>query len=87
MNFFRTVCPRSPRLAEVLKFFDPRGDIEKTAHKLPHWQQGGVAIFATFHLADSLSRELVDDWLRAREALLAANPSPWDDITEACYQS
>jgi hypothetical protein len=24
-----------------MKFFDPRGNIEKTAHKLPHWQQGG----------------------------------------------
>lgn len=37
-----------------MKFFDPRGDIEKTAHKLPHWQQGEVAIFVTFRLADSL---------------------------------
>jgi|LakMenEpi03Aug12_release.lakeMendotaPanAssembly.Ray.scaffolds.fasta_scaffold336040_2 REP element-mobilizing transposase RayT len=68
-----------------MKFFEPRGDIEKTAHKLPHWQQGEVAIFVTFRLADSLPRELLDDWLRAREAFLAANPPPWDDITEACY--
>ncbi len=68
-----------------MKFFDPRGDIEKTAHKLPHWQQGEVAIFVTFRLADSLPRELLDDWLRARDAFLAANPPPWDDLTEACY--
>jgi REP element-mobilizing transposase RayT len=68
-----------------MKFFDPRGDIEKTAHKLPHWQQGEVAIFVTFRLADSLPRKLLDDWLRAREAFLDANPPPWGDITEACY--
>jgi hypothetical protein len=29
-----------------MKFFDPRGDIEKTAHKLPHWKQGKMALFA-----------------------------------------
>lgn len=67
-----------------MKFFDPRGDIEKTAHKLPHWQQGEVAIFATFRLADSPPRELLHDWLRSREVFLAANPPPGDDITEAC---
>ncbi len=39
----------------------------------------------TFRLADSLLRELLDHWHRAREAFLAANPPPWDDITEACY--
>jgi putative transposase len=51
-------------------------------------------IFVTFRLADSLPRELLDDWLRAssslklrgtsRDAFLAANPPPWDDLTEAC---
>jgi hypothetical protein len=38
-----------------MKFFDPRGDIEKTAHKLPHWQQGEVAIFVTSRLAKAES--------------------------------
>ncbi len=67
-----------------MKFFNPNEDIEKTHHKLPHWQQGEVAIFVTFRLTDSLPRELLDDWLRACDAFLAANPPPWDDITEAC---
>ena len=49
----------------------------------------------TFRLGDSLPRELLDEWLRAspslklrrtsRDAFLAANPPPWDDLTEACY--
>lgn len=43
-----------------------------------------TTLFVTFRLADSLPHELLDDWLRAREAFLAANPPPWDDITEAC---
>ena len=68
-----------------MKFFDPREDIEKTHHKLPHWQQGEVAIFVTFRLADSLPRELLDDWLHARDAFLASNSPPWDEVTEACY--
>jgi|UniRef100_UPI003783E7E3 hypothetical protein len=59
-----------------MKFFDPRGDIEKTAHKLPHWQQGEVAIFVTFRLADSLPRELLDDWLLARPSLKLRRSSP-----------
>ena len=41
----------------------------------------------TFDLADSLPRELLDDWLRARDAFMAANPSPWDNLTEARYHS
>jgi hypothetical protein len=44
-----------------MKFFDPRGDIEKTAHKLSHWQQGKVALFVTFPLADSLLDKHLDD--------------------------
>ena len=31
-----------------------------------------MVIFVTFRLADSLPRELLDDWLRARDAFLAA---------------
>jgi hypothetical protein len=51
--------------------------------------------FVTFRLADSLPRELLDDWPRASsslklrrtscDAFLAANPPRWDDINEACY--
>jgi REP-associated tyrosine transposase len=44
-----------------------------------------VAVFVTFRLADSLPQALLDSWLKAREDFLAANPLPWDDITQACY--
>lgn len=68
-----------------MKFFDPLKDIEKTCHKLPHWQQGEVPVFVTFRLADSLPREVLEKWFAERESFLAANPPPWDEITEACY--
>jgi hypothetical protein len=47
--------------------------MEKTAHKLPHWQQGEVAIFVTFRLADSLPCNS------------SANPPPWDNVTETSF--
>ena len=74
---------RAP-LASV-KFFNPRGDIEKTEHKLPHWQQDEVPVFVTFRLADSLPQELLQTFLADRERFLLDNPQPWDEITEACY--
>jgi hypothetical protein len=52
-------------------------------------------MLARLRLANSLPRELPDDRLRAssplklrttsRDAFLAANPPPWDDLTKACY--
>jgi hypothetical protein len=53
--------PAFPSISWGTKFFDPRGNIEKTARKLQHWQQGEAAIFLTFPLADSLPREHLDD--------------------------
>jgi hypothetical protein len=64
--------------------------------ELNYESSGGQSqMLASLRLADSLPRELLDDWLRAssslkrrrtsRDAFLAANPPPWDDLTEACY--
>ena len=68
-----------------MKFFDPGKDIEKTVHKLSHWKQGEVPVFVTFRLADSLPQEVLNRWFSERELFLAANPPPWDEVTEACY--
>ena len=70
-----------------MKFFDPRGETEETLHKLPHWQQEAVAVFVTFRLADSLPRELLDEWLRERDTFMALHPAPWDVATEVCYHA
>ena len=68
-----------------MKFFNAREEIERMHRKLPHWRQGEVPIFVTFRLADSLTREVLEPWIAARDAFLAAFPQPWDKATEAMY--
>ena len=65
-----------------MDFFNERGEIEKTLHKLPHWQQGRVPVFVTFRLADSLPQELLAPLLAKRAAFLMQHPKPWDEVTE-----
>ena len=66
-------------------FFNPRQDIEKTRHRLPHWQQGRVPVFVTFRLADALPQAVVGSLVSARDAFLSMNPKPWDEATENAY--
>jgi REP element-mobilizing transposase RayT len=65
-----------------MDFFNERAEIEKTIHKLPHWQQGCVPVFVTFRLADSLPHEVLAPLVAARDRFLAQHPKPWDDATE-----
>ena len=65
-----------------MEFFNERAEIEKTMHKLPHWQQGRVPVFVTFRLADSLPHEVVAPLIAARDRFLSNHPKPWDDATE-----
>ena len=65
-----------------MDFFNERAEIEKSVHKLPHWQQGRVPIFVTFRLADSLPQSVLAPLIAARDYFLAAHPRPWDETTE-----
>ena len=65
-----------------MEFFNERGETEKTHHKLTHWQQGHVPVFATFRLADSLPQEVVDTLFAAREVFVRSHPKPWNESTE-----
>ena len=67
-------------------FFDPRGEIRKTSHNLPHWQQGEAWIFVTWRLADSMPAEKLRAWASEQEAWLRHNPKPWDEATQAEHQ-
>lgn len=71
----------------MMKFFNPQADTKTTHHKLPHWQQGEVAIFVTFRLADSLPKQLLDSWLAARDTFLTSHPKLWDEATKAIFHS
>ena len=70
-----------------MEFFNARETIDRRLRKLPHWQQGEVALFVTFRLADSLPREILEDWHIARDKFLVAFPQPWDAETEERYHS
>lgn len=48
-----------------------------TQQTLPHWVQSGVSYFFTFRLADSVPQEMLEDWIRQRNAWLAHHPQPW----------
>ena len=66
-------------------YFNPRGWIERTLHRLPHWQQGDAWVFVTWRLADSLPREKLDQWKVERDIWCNRHPEPWDDKTETEY--
>ncbi len=65
-----------------MDFFNEGAVIEKTRHKLPHWQQGRVPVFVTFRLADSLPQAVIGPLLAERAAFLTIHPKPWDEATE-----
>jgi type I restriction enzyme R subunit len=66
-------------------FFNPYGEIDKTTHHLPHWQQGETWVFVTWRLVDSLPKAKLDQWKAEREAWLKHHPEPWNEETEAEY--
>ena len=70
---------------DKLRFFDPRGKIEHTANRLPHWQQTGGIFFVTFRLADSVPKHLLDRWVAERETWLRIHPTPWSQEIEREY--
>ena len=70
---------------DALKFFNPFAEIERTANKLPHWQQPGATYFITFRLGDSIQAELRNRWQAERDQWLLHHPKPWSVEVEAEY--
>ena len=66
-----------------LKFFNPFGEIRKTRHNLPHWQQPGATYFITYRLADSVPAHLLEEWNQQRAAWLTLHPPPHTPELEA----
>ncbi|MBA4018553.1 MAG: hypothetical protein C0483_15415 [Pirellula sp.] len=54
----------------VFELFDPDEPVDITTRRLPHWFQPGAVCFVTFRTADSMPREVLSDWLRARDEWL-----------------
>lgn len=70
---------------DELRFFDPRGEIDFSANRLPHWQQNEGIYFATFRLADSVPKHLFDEWIGQRDCWLRIHPQPWSQVEEREY--
>ena len=70
---------------QELRFFNPYGEIRHTANRLPHWQQEGAVYFVTFRLADSVPRNLREEWENEREGWLRFHPKPWTMEVESEY--
>ena len=67
------------------RFYNRERSVNKSRHKLPHWQQADVLVFATWRLADSLPYHLLKPWQDERTAWCLRHPKPWDQSTENDY--
>jgi len=72
-------------MPDARRFFSTEQDIDKSRHRLPHWQQGAVWCFATWRLADSLPASVMRQWEDEREMWFSYHPKPWDEATERDY--
>jgi putative transposase len=50
--------------------FDPNGDLVIHEHFRPHWSQAGAVVFVTFRTHDSIPRDVVERWDRAKREWL-----------------
>jgi REP element-mobilizing transposase RayT len=66
-------------------FLNPHAEIDRHGHRLPHWQQGDVCYFVTWHLADALPQEKLKQWRHEKECWLRLYPQPWDEKTQTEY--
>ena len=65
-------------------FLKQSDDVLKHGGKLTHWQQGQVAIFVTFRLADSLPAEILVKLRELKEAWLKNHGGEWTpEVKEA----
>jgi REP element-mobilizing transposase RayT len=68
-----------------IAYFVPWAEIDRHERRLPHWQQGRVAVFVTWRLADALAQEKLTAWNVERALWLAHHPEPWDIAMRRCY--
>jgi REP element-mobilizing transposase RayT len=60
-------------------FLDKWKEVRQQQNRLPHWQQDGRTYFVTFHLADSIPRSKLEEWITERDAWLKWNSPPWSE--------
>jgi REP element-mobilizing transposase RayT len=68
-----------------IEFLNPFETIAATCNQLPHWQQPGCCYFLTYHLGDSLPKDLLERWAEEKEIWLKFHPIPWSEDEEIEY--
>ena len=66
-------------------FLGPGNIVDVHARHLPHWQQGKLVYFVTWHTADALPGDKLDELREEKMLWLARHPKPWDIDTEEEY--
>jgi putative transposase len=56
-----------------LQFFDREQEHSVVWKRLPHWTQAGAVAFVTWRTADSMPKEIFNQWTRERDEYLIAN--------------
>ena len=57
----------------AFQFFNPNEPLDITQRHLPHWEQRDAYYFLTWRTADSLPREIIEQWHRERDVWLVAH--------------
>lgn len=67
-------------------FLNSRAAVEKSANRLPHWEQPGRCYFVTSRMAYSIPADLRAQWTEERDVWRAAHPEPHSPEETAEYQ-
>jgi REP element-mobilizing transposase RayT len=55
---------------DSVQTFDPHESYSVVWRRLPHWAQAGTLCFITWRTADSMPKEVVEQWIKERNELL-----------------
>lgn len=85
MNKSHPESDQEDQLSSDVAYYDPRREVQRYRHWLPHWEQEGTLCFVTWRLADSLPRVLLERLSEEQHLWLKAHPEPWDERMQKEY--
>lgn len=66
-------------------FYDKNAPIESWSRDLPHLSQSGKIQFVTFHLGDSIPRDVREEIISQKKHFLSQHPQPWSTEIKILY--
>jgi putative transposase len=74
-------------IPDGVRALDPHAPIQKTGHRLPHWEQEEVACYLTFRLADSIPAVQLARWHHEKDVWTRMHPQPWKEEVERAFHA